>query len=134
MAEDYVKAYNKEWARLAAGARRIDIGPMFDLYRMANRQEAKLAITQSIPEMRKLHDELPNSNFKSLGQQSLIDAPMTVPFEKVLFDKTGILHKRGDPWVCRKCGCRMEMALPMDKCPRCGAPSIIADKTVNLRN
>jgi rubrerythrin len=135
MHEDKEAAFEKEWKRAQMGARRVDIEPMYSLFKEAKRQEAEREAEKAYRQMRqaRLWADLPHCGWKQLGDQSLVDVPTDVPLEKIILDELGQHHLRGEPWKCRKCGAQFQMGLPPDNCPVCKHPSIIKDKTLNLR-
>lgn len=131
--ENAKKNLEIEMNRAHLGVRRIDIDACYDLYKKVKKEEAIAEMRQIRNERRHICTDMPVPTFKFAGQQSLVDVPLDTSIEQIILDQTGKCRTPGENWRCRKCGVEMHMALPMDKCPMCGAPSFIADKTVNLR-
>lgn len=131
--ENAQKNLDIEMNRAHLGVRRVDINACYDLYKKVKHEEAVAEMRQIRNARRHIDTDMPVAKFKFGGQQSLVDVPLDISIEEIILNQTGKVRTPGEPWTCRKCGVQMAMALPMDKCPQCGAPSFIADKTINLR-
>jgi len=131
---DAIRELEREWSN-HYNVKKIDVGAMHDLFKVASRQEAIASIDAEWRRRRraKIWADIPTPRWKHAGQQSLVDIPTDVPLEKFMLDEMGVHHKYGDPWRCKKCGTKFETGFPPDYCPVCKMPSFIVKKEINLR-